>query len=168
MIRRRALLSVMLLLPVAGCGFQPLYGSHGQRGDLPDLAEVTVGPMNERLGQMMRNALLDGIGATPGVKKRYRLDMGVAEQRQDLSFQRGGEQAYSRLAVTCRYTLTDMQTGEVLLSNSDRVMNSFATVATGFGTVQAQNDARERAVRQMASDVLTRVGIHLRNRRNPS
>lgn len=62
------LLAVGFGLISSGCGFEPLYGDRA--GETPtrlELAAVEVGPIPERLGQQVRNALVDRLnpGAEP-------------------------------------------------------------------------------------------------------
>ena len=55
-----AVIAVAILL--AGCGFRPLYGTIGE--DLPvttQLAQIRIAAIPDRIGQKLRNFLLDRI-----------------------------------------------------------------------------------------------------------
>ncbi len=72
------------LLPVAlalgGCGFRPLYGSRGNAPGAVELAAVTVGPIADRLGQILRNDLTERLSPLgESFEPRYRLDAKLSE-----------------------------------------------------------------------------------------
>ena len=57
---RRMLLPLALAAALCGCGFRPMYASAGNGGMGPaeaGLAQISIGPLPERSGQLLRQAL---------------------------------------------------------------------------------------------------------------
>ena len=57
----RTLTSLLLLLALSACGFKPLYGTDksGLSDPQAELATIKVGPIPDRLGQIVRNQLVE-------------------------------------------------------------------------------------------------------------
>src|ERR1019366_9164204 len=73
---RRAALLFGLGGALAGCGFHPVYMPTGNDpGAAAGLAEIEVGPIYERPGQILRQALLGRLGIEPGTPRKF--DLGV-------------------------------------------------------------------------------------------
>src|SRR4051812_28967552 len=71
---RQALLATALL-GLTGCGLQPLYsgGSHGAVA--ASFRTITVGPIAGQGGWLVRNKLVDRLGAAGTGQAAYRLDV---------------------------------------------------------------------------------------------
>ena len=78
---RRAVFGAMLLAPVlAGCGFQPLYGSgfSGGEGVAGKLRSVDIALIPGRVGQEVRNELIfKETGGRDPAPPRYRLEIAL-------------------------------------------------------------------------------------------
>ncbi|MQX35624.1 LPS assembly lipoprotein LptE [Roseospira navarrensis] len=100
-IARRAVLAAGPLLALAGCGFRPVYGTRGRGG--PQLPSVAVGPISERVGQLLRNALLHRLQTGPN--PRYELQVTVTVTTGNLGIRRDDEATLANLNARANWSL---------------------------------------------------------------
>jgi LPS-assembly lipoprotein len=162
-LKRGALaLAVAGALALTGCGFRPLYGE-GPAGPADEqLAEVRIGLIPDRSGQILRNFLIrrfnpEGRPATPV----YGLDVALQETQQDLNIQRDDTATRANLIIVAQYTLVDLSTGTQLTSEPVEVITSYNILNDQYATLIVEEDARERALRQVSEDIRTRVALYL-------
>jgi LPS-assembly lipoprotein len=158
-----ALAAVVLL---AACGYTPIYGERGElpRGAQTQLANVQVLPIEERVGQMLRNVLLDQMN--PGgmsAKPLYRLTVRLTEQSQELSVQKTQFATHANLTLLATYTLTRIADGHPVYSGNSTMISSYNIVDQPYATLAAEADARARAVRELGEDITQRVGAYFVN-----
>src|SRR5450631_2186541 len=84
---RRAILAAILVAPLlAGCGYQPLYGTGfagGTGGVAEQMRAVDIGLVPGRVGQEVRNELIfKETGGREAAAPRYRLEIAVRESEQ--------------------------------------------------------------------------------------
>lgn len=159
--RRRDLLLCALTLGVAltGCGFRPLYGERARGpGVLQQLNTVYIAPIDDRLGQMVRNHLLDAMNpkGTPR-QPIYRLDVAVAPFREQLAFREDNVATRVNLRVTASYALRPAHGDEVLTQGSARVIASYNITREEYATLIADRDAQARAAREIADEIVSRL-----------
>jgi len=159
----RAFALVALLLLTA-CGFAPVYGERGAlpRGAQTLLANVTVEPIEEREGQMLRNVLLDQMnpGGMPA-KPTHRLAVKVTESTQETSIQKNQFSSRANLVLQATYILARISDGKRVTSGSSRITASYDIVEQPYATLAAEADARARAVREIGEDITQRIASAL-------
>ena len=148
---------------VAGCDFEPLYGRQQSGADVSaELSQIAVPPIPERLGQMLRIELTNQL--TPKGQPRapaYVLDVSVAENKQELAIRKDASATRANLIITATFNLKDRQTDESVFRGSLRSINSYNIIDADFATLTAENDARRRAVRDLATEIGLRLGLFL-------
>ena len=161
---RRVLLLLALLAfsGLTGCGFRPLYAPAGS-GDAaqPELAAVEVGRIDDRPGQELRNQLVDLLN--PGrleVPQRYRLDVRLEEELNELAVERSGFATRANLRVEASYALYAHGATAPLVRNQARVVSSYNIVDSRFSTLTANETARSRALRQIAYEIRSRLAAY--------
>lgn len=160
-LRRAALLAgAALPLLAAGCGFQPIHAERSRAGPAA-LAQVEIELIEDRTGQMLRNALLDRFRPRGGGGSRYSLNVELAETREDLGIRRDAVATRANLILVARYRVAPHGGGDPLISGSSRSISSYNILTSDFATLSARNDARERAVRQIADQIEERVAAWL-------
>lgn len=161
--RAFALAAALLL---AGCGFTPVYGERGElpRGAQTQLANVQVTPIEERVGQMLRNVLLDQMnpGGMPA-KPLYRLSVNLVERTQELSVQKTQFATRANLDLQATYVLTRAADGKRVYSGNSTMTASYDIVDQPYATLAAEADARARAVRELGEDITQRVAAYFVN-----
>lgn len=152
-------LAAVLLSSCTG-GLQPLHGT--QKGQVANatLAAIQISPIADRTGQLLRNYLTDrfAAGSAPA---RWRLDVKVTETNSSVGLQRDATTTYGRLALSAEYTLMDLTTQQPVLKDSTRSLMGDVLLEGGFPSVVAQNDARERAIREVGDQLATRLAAKM-------
>lgn len=160
-------LGLLASLALAGCNIRPLYApptadaSAEDRTVVEDLASVSVDPIADRRGQMLRNrlsAMLRADDATEALK--YRLNIELNESEESLALRRSGFATRSTLRITAVYRLFDNSTGQPVLAGSANAMSSYDLLDSDFSTLAAINDARARVVDRLAGDLRNRLAVY--------
>ena len=165
---RRGFCLAALLLVLSGCGFHPLYATGGNVRDWdPDLAAITVRPIQDRPGQILALALRENLNPS-GVTtpKRWDLTTRITVSRADLGIQRNATATTSEITVSAAFQLTDTKTGAMVYSSSTRAVGDFDLVLDAYATTVAADSARDRAIRQVADDMTLRLALFARDQRS--
>lgn len=162
-------LRAALGLSVAACGFEPMYGERHGEAVQAELQTVSVGPIANRSGQQLRRYILDRIHkGDRAPSPLYQLEINLTELRQFYGIQRDLSATYARFVVTGYYALRDLKTGQPVFSGYTSAYSSYNIAADPFNSVVAEGDARDRAVRSLGDDLITRVSLYLRNPATPA
>ena len=99
MSRRRTIL-VIALLSLAACGFEPLYGTK-ERGAETEalLSQITVPPIADRLGQLVRTELNNRLNPRPAPKPRFTIAVTLSESTQGLAVRRDASATRANLII---------------------------------------------------------------------
>lgn len=166
MIGRRALLCFGLLVPagLAACGFQPLYGGRGGAGGAapaaPEMAQITIPPISDRAGQLLRNELRDRLVPTGfPAKPRWRLDVVLNETTTDLVILRDSTSTFAKYVGDARWALVDVAADKPVTQGRIRRIASYSISSSEFASLQAEEDARRRVVTAIAEDIRLRLGL---------
>ena len=166
---RASIIALATALPLAACGFHPLYGGMNSAMSAT-LSTIYVEPVSDRVGYELRNEmidLLDGPGTPRGAA--YRLKLVFTETSQGVALQADPQTStITRYNDTLKvaYTLTDMS-GKTVTSGTETGLSAYNVLPTGpgiaagpqanYGTLAAQQDADKRA----AQDIAERIRLDL-------
>ena len=163
MIRRRSLL--LLPLGLAACGFEPLYGNRGGGGPAatPEMAQITIGRIDGRPGQQLRNELRDRLAPT-GLPRspRWRLDVVLRETTSDLVILRDATATFAKYVGDAQWVLVDLQSDAPATRGRSRRIASYSISSSEFASLQAEEDARRRVVTEIAEDIRLRLGLYFK------
>ena len=158
-------LALLIPLLLAACGFEPLYGDRvGEAPTRLELAAVEVGPIPERLGQQVRNALVDRLNPGGGEAPRYRLEMRLRKTSDTFGFRSDESVSRASLRLDADFRLMDLASGEFIHQDSARSTATYDVVQSDFATVSAERDAERRTSEQLADIVTARLGVFFRER----
>jgi len=157
-------LTTGLAVAVSACTVRPLYmkedpGSAGaSAGTAAELASIAVNPVTTRDAQLVRNELifLLGGGAGEATNPRYSLQLNVFSQqlatarapastRDDINVPTA-----AILTMSARYTLTDISSNQVVATGRRSMSSSIDVPRQQYAALRAQNDAQQRAARELA------------------
>jgi len=160
----RTVLLVAMLLNLTACGFHTLYG-RGEKGVASasnQLALVRIDRIPDRLGQELRNALLDRITPMgPPSEPRYLLRVSVKEAIQELGIRKDETATRANLRLNAKYALYDAVTHEALFESKLRAVGSYNILQSDFATLAAEQSVRSRLVRKLSDNIRTGVAVHL-------
>jgi LPS-assembly lipoprotein len=159
--KRGALALVALALPgLAACGFRPLHaGSEGEAVDR-ELAAVNVEAPRDRIGQVIKNFLLDDLNPR-GVSEpsRYDLFVRLRRARNALLIQQRDDITRYDLAVAAFYELRRQDDGKVLYRSAARRIASFNVRRAPYATEISEVNAEERAARELSHLIRTQLAL---------
>ncbi len=161
MATRWAGMVAVLAFLAAGCGFQPLYGTTPtDTGATARFNEIRVDPIPDRIGQQIRNFLLDRLNPYgQPARPVYRLIVEPDVTLTDLGIERDETATRAILQLNVRYSLVEAASGRVLFNGTAQSTNSFNIVDSDFATKSAEKDALDRAAREVSDAIRIRLGI---------
>jgi LPS-assembly lipoprotein len=164
--RSRRNLLALALLPLAACGFHPLYSKAVQREENPQLAGIIVVPIADRYGQQLELALREALNPEGlDVKPLYQLVVGVNVTRIDLGIQRDASSTRGRIDAYATLTLVDVKTSRKIYTSLAQSTSAFNILQDGYAAEVAEEDARTRTVRDLTDQIRLRLALFLRDRR---
>lgn len=158
--KQSALLGFLLL---GGCGLQPMYagGSHGPVART--LNDIEVGPIAGQQGWLMRNALVDRLGASGKGSARYRLDVVLDDQITGFGIRSNNSVTRERRSLRARFQLIDASNQAVLLDTTAGSDAGIDVVTSEYAIIAAEQTALERLSGEVAEQIVTRVALYARN-----
>lgn len=160
--RLPGLAAIAMLSAVTACTVTPLYqdrtaqtGFAAQTADR--LSQISVDEVDTRAAQQVRNHLifLLGGGAGQPAHPQYKLKINVSSGETSvatvqLPSENDGRPSAGAMVVSASYTLSDLQTGEYVVSGSRSVTAAFDRPRQEFAVHRAKRDAEDRAARELA------------------
>jgi len=160
---RRLALSLLLLPLVAGCGLKPLYAGGASGPVATSLAGISVAPIPERSGWLMRNALIDRLG---GEQKNapYRLEVDLDDDISGFGIRGDRSVTRERRTLRARYRLVQASSGLVLLDATAGSDAGIDVVSSPYATVAAEQTALERLSKVVADQIVARLALYASSR----
>jgi LPS-assembly lipoprotein len=158
----RAAAALLLLLALGACGFRPLYGDadRGGAGTAPQLQQILVNPIPDRLGQVLRNDLVDRLSPSGAPDRpRYRLSVAIATTKEGLAITKDESITRFNLRISATYVLYDAQSNTEVTRGISRTIAAYNVVQSQFATLVAEKDAESRAARELSEDIRTRLAV---------
>lgn len=149
-----ALLALLATLPLAACGFTPLYAEPGVS---PRLAAIDVVAPQGRLGQLMREELDDAFGRDLNARPAWRLDIYYGATRVGRGLRIDNVVSRYEMELEVQYTLVDIATGAPLHTGRTLAEVTYDTIDQPYAGIAAQQDAEIR----IASDAARRIRLDL-------
>ena len=162
---RGAALLVAASLALAGCGLQPMYAGGSSGVVASQLAAVEVPAIQGQAGWLVRNALVDRLGAGGQVAARYRLDVALDDKLQGLGVLSDDTVGRERRTLRARYQLVDLASGEILLDETAGSDAGIDVVSSEYATIAAEQTALENLSKEVASQIASRLALALRETR---
>ncbi len=164
--RRVATLSavaVALPLILAGCGFQPLYGTSPSGAQLDDVMRtVSIAPIPGRVGQRVRNELIfTTTGGGYSEAPLYRLEIAIRESVEKTLVDKSGDSEGRIYQLLASFKLIRAEDGAELLVGQSIGRASYDNLDSTFADVRARRDAENRAARSVSTDIQTRIATVL-------
>lgn len=159
---RRLAFILSLPLALSACGLKPMYAGGGSGAVAQGLAGVTVPPIEGKAGWLVRNALVDRLGASGSATPRYRLDVRLDDKLEGLGLLSDDTIGRERRTLRARYQLVDASSGAILLDATAGSDAGIDVVSSEYATIAAEQTALENLSKQIADRIITRLSLHLR------
>jgi LPS-assembly lipoprotein len=154
----------MSLSACGGAGFQPLYatGATGERTDAR-FAMLDISSIPGRVGQRIRNELVfeRSSAAAEMAKPTKRVEVKLTESVLTNGVQISGDSTSQTYQVEAVYRVVDIASGKVDSEGRSVARANFERFSAVYANVRAREDAENRAARVIASDIKTRLAVHL-------
>jgi len=155
----KALTFTLLLLVLSGCGFRPLYESQGSAEAMRvQLYGVEVAPMPDRLGQVMRNRLLEWLDKS--ASPTHRLEVTLDSSEEVFGIRPDESAAQEQVTLIASVRLVDLNTDEAVWEQSLRGRTSYDLVLSDFSNVMQREDANRRLALDLASQIHSRLALY--------
>ena len=154
--------AVLALPLIASCGFQPLYAERGDVAAADQLAAVRIEPLPDRSGQVLYNALRDGLNplgrpASPDYVLRIQLE----EVSEELALRTDETATRVNLTLTASFALVPIGGKEPVFEGVSRTTTAYNVLASPYATLTSSEDARSRALDDLAREIRQRLAIFL-------
>lgn len=151
---------------LAGCQFQPLYGSSSSGRPLDEVMKsVVVAPVPGRVGQRLRNELIFGTtGGGYANSAQYRLQIAIRENVTPILVERTGDAEGQLYNLDVSFKLLRITDESVVLEGESTARAAYDKFNQVFANTRARVDAENRAARTVADAIKTRLAAYLSRR----
>ena len=160
-----ATLGAMLMAStLAGCGFQPLYGTGfaGGTGVAEKMRAVDIALIPGRVGQEVRNELIfKETGGRDAGPPQFSLEIALRESAQSQLVNLQGDPQGLIFGLDANFKLVAMTDKRVLLDSKANSRAAYQKVVSTFANIRARRDAEDRAARIIADSIRTQVAAFL-------
>jgi LPS-assembly lipoprotein len=158
----RAALLATALLPLAACGFTPVYGSATER-DNAGLVTIPEIPTEGRAGHFLRQELVRTVSqGIPGVSGQTTLEVKLGLSVERLAFTPDQAASRSDYVGTASWELRSAS-GAVVQTGSTTERASFNFADSAYADVAAQAAAQERLATLLARSIRDKLFLNVGN-----
>ena len=157
-------LVIFIILFSTACGFRPLYEPMNDRDTFLEFSKISISPIKDRTGQLLHNELLQLLhpkGAHNQVS--YKLKTTLSESETSLGVKKSAIATRGNLLMTAKYNLTPIKGGPEIKESQKTITVSYNLFTSPFATQAAKENARLRAVRELAQEIRHHLGVVLRD-----
>ncbi len=158
----RLLAALILAVPLAACGLQPMYAGGASGAVARGLSGIQVAAIDGRAGWLVRNALTDKLSASGNGTPRYRLDVRLDDQLESFGLLRDDTVGRERRTLRARYQLVDLGSGAIVLDATAGSDAGIDVVSSDYATIAAEQTALENLAKDVADRIVTNVALQLR------
>ncbi len=152
---------VGLTLTLSACNLAPVYSGGNASAPARLTQQITIAPIPERAGFLVRQALLNRFGA-PAATSRYRLEVELDDQIVAFGVRGDNSAARERRTLRARYRLIEASTNTVLVDATAGSDAGIDRVSSNYAVVAAETTALERLSTDIASQITARLALFAR------
>lgn len=148
-----ALMPLTLPMTLAGCGFTPVYGKHSINPAVQDdLASISVGSIENRDGQLTRNALVAKLNPKGQPQNpEYYLDVKLSVYEAEQALRKDDTSTRNQVTYNLTFYLSDANSR--LTTGTFSRTFSYDYLEGQFNNITAHDDTTHRAAESLAEDV---------------
>ncbi len=149
-------IAALALLPLASCGFEPLY-ARGTDSPDGDLGSVYVNNVGGRYGQLVRESLQQHLELpVSGANSLYTLDVSPGLQSEGISIQPDNSSTTTRLVGTASWTLKTVGIApRTLATGSARTVDGFNNIDQQYFQSTISSETTEARIAANLADTIT-------------
>ena len=146
-------------LSLSACGLRPQYAGGSSGPVAAAFRSIDVGPIEGRVGWMMRNALVERLRAAGDAPPTYRLDVELDDNITGFGIRGDRAVTRERRTLRARYRLVDLASGAVVLDATAGSDAGIDVVSSEYATVAAEETAAERLSEVVADQIVARLAL---------
>jgi LPS-assembly lipoprotein len=144
------------LLPLAACGFEPVYGTGKSATEM--LGQIQVQVVKGRNAFEMRDRLIERLGSANG-DARYLLSYTSTVTSEDLTISEDNDVTRYTLQGETKFRMIDITSKQIVYENAVISNTAYSATSGTFPTSIAERDANVRLSRDMADKIVTLLSI---------
>ncbi|MBH67199.1 MAG: hypothetical protein CMM58_02485 [Rhodospirillaceae bacterium] len=147
---------IAVLNSLGGCGFKPLYSSNPTSGNgiIQQLSVINIDPIRDRVGQQLRNYLIDILTPTGRPQApHYVLKVVLEETRSNMVILRDATSTFAKVKIKAHFKLNSLSSNSTLVNKTTESTTVFNIVESEYANITAQHDARRRAVHAIGDNI---------------
>lgn len=144
------------LLPLAACGFEPVYGTDKPATQM--LGQIQIQVVKGRNGFELRDRLIERLGSAD-TSAPYLLSYTSTVESEDLTISEDQDVTRYTLQGETKFRVIDIATKTVVYENSVLANTAYSATSGTFPTSIAERDANVRLSRTMADKIVTLLSI---------
>ncbi len=152
-------LIILSVFALSACGFSPMYRVSANETITAYTEQVQINPIPNYEGYRLKTQVTDQLN--PYKKqgnKKYVLAIDLKTPTySDQSIQNDNFSSRENVFMTAVYTLTDKQTGKVLVKSSARTVGSYNILNEPYATTVSRNKLRDDLVDNLADSIALRI-----------
>jgi LPS-assembly lipoprotein len=164
---RRPLLALLLLAapPLAGCGFEPLYGDHSGQVMQADLAAVKIMPIREHIGQLLQWQLENEFNPDGSVvPQRYALHVVLAIKGDFLAVEPNNVAPRGSISAAADMALTTLDGKTTLYRGKIQSIADYNIPTDPYASEIGKGGAEKRVVEDIGEQIALRLSAYFHNR----
>lgn len=153
------------MLALAGCGFTPLYGQQSLASSSAVVAElnnVSIRSIPDREGMKLRQVLREELQPRGMEKPIYDLDVALSTRTEELGIRTDATSSRANLVMLATFSLNER--GQRVFTDRVQSVVSYNILDDQFATVASQADAENRGIRQLGTQIKTRLSVFFHQR----
>lgn len=163
-LRIKALCAAFLLLPLAGCGFKPVYGEKEQSSPLQAMAGVRIREAGRQYtDQLFQQSLEDRLnpGGVPA-NAPYQLEYTLAMSESPIGVTRDGTVLRYNISMDASYKLIRIDNNLKITQGAVRHVSSYNNpIGKYYSTFVSKEDAVHRGIGELSEMIRTRLAPFL-------
>ena len=157
------LIALALLCGLSACSLRPMYAGGSSGPVATSLGKISVAPIPNRGGWLVRSALVDRLGGEHP-QATYRLEVELDDDISGFGIRGDRSITRERRTLRARYRLVEVATGQVVLDATAGSDAGIDVASSPYATVAAEQTALERLAAQVADQMVARLALYASNR----
>lgn len=150
------LIILFSILATTGCGFKPLYKTESMSFPLKVGSLKFVDAYFDKHLYVFSKALEDSLNPSQ-IHANYRLDVNIVKQTYNIDTQNNSVNNRTKILLIAQYTLTDLRTDKVIVTDSAYSADSFDITVSPYSTYISEEQSIELLLRNLADEIKIRI-----------
>lgn len=157
---RNHIISLIFISVLVGCGFHPLYGNQRENATLSaiKIGEITMNKYPSKIDYSFRSELkmlLDTLDHSR--PKQYILDVVLEKSLTNYGTQQNTTNTRTLLILTANYTLRELSSDRVLVTDSHKIMDSFEVSVSPYAALVSEDETANKLAKYLAHEILLKL-----------